>query len=179
MKKLLTLVSAVAVAGVFTTASAIDRSGKFALGFQEQVSDGILDGSKNSLGSWSLKYGFSPSTTGQFIFGFDMGKEINKRYSFGARLLADIVENENSDFYSGVGILFDNQDEGNRDIRVSIPLGLEFSFSGLPEIGFSAEAGLVIDFAIDRPTGVDKPVQFSSVGGQIGGALGLGVHYYF
>lgn len=179
MKKLLTLVSAVAVAGLFTTASAVDRAGQFGLGFQESITDSILDGDKNTLGSWSFKYGFSPSTTGQFIFGFDMGKEINKRFSFGLGILADLVENENSDFYSGVRLIYENQDEADRDIRVSIPLGFEFSFAGLPEIGFSAEAGLVIDFAIDRATGVDKPIQFSSVGGNVGGNLGLGVHYYF
>ena len=173
MKKLLTLV---AIAGLFTAASATDRSGKFALGFQESITDGTQAGA-NTLGNWSIKYGFSPSVSAQFVGGFDFGsKTVNDRFNIGARLLADLVENENSDFYSGIGVVFDNQDKGARALRVNIPLGFEWSFAGLPEIGLSAEAGVNLDFIVDGPV---KPVKVSSVGGSIGGNLGLGVHYYF
>lgn len=174
MKKLLTLV---AIAGLFTTASATDRAGKLGLGFQESITDGTLVTSPNSLGTWSLKYGFSPSVNAQLVAGFDFGnKTVNDRFNVGVRLLADLVENENSDFYSGIGVIFDNQDKGDRALRVNVPLGFEWSFAGLPEIGFSAEAGINLDFIVDGPV---KPVKASSVGGLVGGNLGLGVHYYF
>lgn len=176
MKKFFTLISVVAVAGAVSVASAADRSGKLALGFQESFTTG-LNGptTTNSLGAWSVKYGVSEMATAQFTFGFDYAnKGGNDRVSFGARILYDLVENENSDFYTGIGFLYDI-DKPNDTLRISIPLGFEWSFDGLPEVGFSAEAGLAYDYRVDTP----KTSSISSVGGNVGGALGLGVHYYF
>lgn len=177
MKKLLVVFSAVLVAGL-TTASAVDRSGKFALGFQEQLTDNAFGGTTgNSQGSWSVKYGFAPSVTAQLIVGFDAGKEINKKFNVGARALFDLVENENSDFYSGLGVVYIQQDETAKVVRANIPLGFEFNFAGLPEVGISAEAGLNVDF--ETNDAADKALSINSVGGKVGGNLGLGVHYYF
>ena len=61
-------------------------------------------------------------------------------------------------------------------IQINIPLGFEFSFAGLPEVGVSAEAGLSVDFQTE---GGAKAIAISSVGGNVGGNLGLGIHYYF
>ena len=177
MKKLLTLLSVVAVAGAINSASAMDRSGSIGLGYQETFSGGSATGgtTANALGAWSLKYGVSSNLNAQFIVGFDLiNKGGNNRANFGARVLYDLVENENSDFYTGLGIAFDI-DKNNNYLRINIPLGYEWSFSGLPEIGFSAEAGIMFDY---RTKGV-KQSAISSVGGSVGGALGLGVHYYF
>ncbi len=178
MKKFLTLVSVVAVAGAVSTASAIDRTGNFALGYQQSFSDtngatfGVADG------SWSLKYGFSSNLTGQFIFGFDKFTKNsgNTKMHFAGGVLYDLVENENSDFYTGVRFGYEMDDNGAADlssIRVQIPLGFEWSFSGLPEVAISAEAGMMWDYMIDA-----KAHHFGTAGG-LGGNLGLGLHYYF
>lgn len=182
MKKFLTVLSVVAVAGAFTSASAMDRAGKFGLGFQENFMSSGLFGS-SGLGTWSLKYGISSNITGQFMLGFDMfTKGGDKSFDFGARLLYDLVEKENSDFYSGIGVgytwnktaaVFPAADN-TRAVRVNIPLGFEWSFAGLPEVGFNAEAGIMLDY--HKGT---KSWGFQTAGGLIGGNLGLGVHYYF
>jgi hypothetical protein len=184
MKKLLTLVSVVAVAGAIGTASAMDRTGKFGLGAQESFSTSGGFGS-SSLGNWSLKYGISSNLNAQFVVGFDMiSKGNDKSMTFGARILYDLVEKENSDFYTGLGIGYNFNKTANaaavgadnlRVLRISIPLGYEFSFAGLPEVGFSFEAGVVMDYYQDA----NDAFGFSSVGGNVGGNLGLGVHYYF
>ncbi|HLG20696.1 MAG TPA: hypothetical protein VI895_12895 [Bdellovibrionota bacterium] len=173
MKKFLMFVSVLAVAGAASTASAMDRSGKIGLGIQESFTTGF---STNSFGDWSLKYGVASNMTGQFLVGFDYGnKAINDAINFGARFLYDVVEKENSDFYLGLGIGWNNdKSAGARILRFQVPLGYEFSFSGLPEVGFSVEAGVVYDYAKDA-----KASRFASVGGNVGGNLGLGVHYYF
>ena len=181
MKKLSSLISVLAIAGAATTASATDREGKLGLGFQESFSSNIGAGSSSAatLGSWSVKYGMSPQANLQAVVGFNMGKDNGPNtFAVGARFLYDLVENENSDFYTGLGVLYNKPNSAATidAIRVSIPLGYEFSFAGLPEIGFNAEAGVAIDFAAEGGT---KPISFSSVGGNVGGSLGLGVHYYF
>ena len=150
MKKLSSLVSVLAIAGAAVTASAADREGKLGLGFQETFSSGVVGSpSTANLGSWSVKYGMSPQTNLQAVVGFNLGKNVSpKTFNVGARFLYDVVENENSDFYTGLGVLYNraNNSATSDAIRVNIPLGYEFSFAGLPEIGFNAEAGLAIDF---------------------------------
>lgn len=182
MKKFLTVFCAVAVAGAINSASAMDRAGKIGLGFQENfMSSGVFGSS--FLGTVSVKYGVTSNITGQFMFGFDMWTKGNdKSFDFGARLLYDLVEKENSDFYTGLGVgytwnkvvaAFPAVDNG-RAVRVNLPLGFEWSFAGLPEVGFNAEVGVMLDY--NKAT---KAWGFQSAGGTIGGALGLGVHYYF
>ena len=176
MKKLLTLVSVVVVAGAVSTASATDRSGQFGLGFQESFTTGVQGTtSANPLGAWSFKYGATSNITAQFAVGFSiMNKGGNNRANFGGRLLYDIVENENSDFYTGLGILFDI-DKNDNTLRINVPLGFEFAIPGIPEVGLSAEAGIMWDYRTEDA----KSSAFNTVGGNVGGSLGLGAHYYF
>ncbi|MFH1263448.1 MAG: hypothetical protein V1495_08430 [Pseudomonadota bacterium] len=175
MKKFLMVACAVAVAGAINSASAMDRSGKIGFGYQENIMSITSPG--NTLGTWSLKYGVTSLIAAEFLVGFDMAnKSGNKDMAFGARILYNLVQKENSDFYTGLGLVW-NQDKSpadNRCLRTQIPLGFEWSFAGLPEIGFNAEAGVIIDYI--KAT---KQLQFHTAGGNIGGALGLGVHYYF
>lgn len=176
MKKFFAFAIAAVVAGAISNVSAMDRTGKLALGFQETLTSGIAGaGSANALGAWSIKYGISSNMTGQLVIGADMiTKGGNNRANIGARLLYDLVENEMSDFYTGLGLVFDI-DKNNGVLRINIPLGFEFSFSGLPEVAFSAEAGIMYDYRTKTP----KQGALSTVGGTAGGALGLGAHYYF
>lgn len=171
MKKLLTLVSVIAVAGAISTASASDRTGKIGLGAQASFAGTGFSSSR--LGAWSVKYGVAHNINGQFVVGFDFGnKGQNRMAEFGARLLYDVVEMENSDFYVGLGVGW-NQDKAPADVRVlrmQIPLGFEFSFAGLPEIGFSTEVGLMYDYAKATKTNSISSVGAAAVGG---------IHYYF
>ena len=174
MKKLLALVSVVAVVGTVSTASAVDRAGSFALGFQEQFTSGGTYGT--TAGAWSLKYGVTSNVTGQLVVGFDIiNKGGNNSANFGGRLLYDLVENENSDFYTGLGFGYQIDDVAGDALRIMVPLGMEFAFSGLPEVGISAEVGFIYDYLMD----LGDASRISSVGGTVGGNLGLGVHYYF
>lgn len=176
MKKFLSFLAVAVVAGSLGTASAMDRSGKIGLGAQESFGSNGSFGS-SALGAWSVKYGVNSNVTAQFLVGFDMvSKGGDKSFDIGARLLYDLVEKENSDFYTGLGFGWtqDKAPVDNRDLRIQIPLGWEFSFAGLPEVGFSAEVGVMIDYVK-----ASKAISFRSVGGNVGGNLGLGVHYYF
>jgi hypothetical protein len=135
----------------------------------------------NTLGTWSLKYGVTSQIAAEFLLGFDMRNKAasglgSNDMAFGAGITYALVQKENSDFYTGLRLVW-NQDKSpadNRCLRTQIPLGFEFSFAGLPEIGFNAEAGIVVDYMKAA-----KQLQFHTAGGNIGGALGLGVHYYF
>ena len=180
MNKLSALVSVLAIAGAALTASAADREGKLGLGYQETFSSNVVGSPATAnMGSWSLKYGMSSAANLQAVVGFNMGKNISpKTFNVGARFLYDLVENENSDFYTGIGVLYNraNSAATSDAVRVNIPLGFEFSFAGLPEVGVSAEAGLSVDFQTE---GGAKAIAISSVGGNVGGNLGLGIDYYF
>jgi hypothetical protein len=178
MKKLLTVLSVVAVAGAINSASAMDRSGKLGLGYQENIMSNTTSG--NTCGTWSVKYGMTSQIALEGLIGFDMvTKGGQKDFAFGARVLYNLVQKENSDFYTGLGLVW-NQDKvavgggDARNLRAQIPLGFEWSFAGLPEIGMNAEVGLVLDY-----NKAAKSWAFHSAGGALGAGLGLGVHYYF
>lgn len=175
MKKLFALFLIVAAGSTF----AADRTGKLALGFQESFTsfgDGAGGTATSPFGAWSVKYGLSDKANLQATVGFAIGDTTDESASFGLRFLYDLIDNENSDFYTGLGVLYvinENVTGPDAPIRFNVPLGFEFSFAGLPEIGFSAEAGLMIDLFNN------EDLVINSVGGNVGGALGLGVHYYF
>lgn len=175
MKKLL-LVSAFAVAGLINTASASDRTGKWAIGYQDQF--GAATG---NAGSWSFKYGVKSNVTAQAILGFNTGEPVNDNLTVGLRGLYDIAENENSQLYTGVGVLFVTIDDNNKAMQLNVPVGVEFNAPSLPELAFSIEGGLNIDFPVDVAGDPDfaDTVSINTSSSTIGGNLRLGVHYYF
>lgn len=171
MKKLL---AAFAVLTFAAVANATDRTGSFALGYQSSFADGNTDG------HWSVKYGLSSKATVQGILGFDIAKgPDNEDLSFGARFLYDLVEAENSDFYTGLGLMYHVSPTGGTlagddTLTINIPLGFEFSLANAPAVAFSAEMGLTYNY------GTDSEVwSFSSDGGGVGGVFTAGAHYYF
>ncbi|MCI5073292.1 hypothetical protein MRY82_10205 [bacterium] len=171
MKKLLVL----GLALLTTVAFAKDNANKFAIGYQTGLAEGITGGADTGLGNWSVKYGVSSNVTVQAIVGFNALEDAPEALNLGARVLYDVVEQENSDFYVGAGAVYSTGDNivtgGDATaIRISVPLGVEWSFAGLPEIGFSAEAGLAIDLDTEAETS-----QLTTVGG----GFGVGIHYYF
>ncbi len=172
MKKLFTLISVVAVAGAVSTASAIDRTGNIGLGYQQAFMGENLG---TSLGSWSVKYGMASNMKVQFAFGFDkITKDAaDDMFNVGLGLEYDLVENENSDFYTGlkIGLLWNKTSAAEYLLRFEVPLGFEWSFAGLPELGFTADVGLLMDYATQNT----KFMRLST----IGGGFNWGVHYYF
>jgi hypothetical protein len=150
-----------------------DHSKHFGLGYQETFGSGA--GFGTSLGEISLKYGITPVLTVQGLFGMDVtNRNGPKTYEVGGRLLANFLRHENSALYTGLGVEYFNSTAVDNMLRFNLPVGFEFNFEKLPEIAFSAETGLVYDYTIDK--GIST---VSTVGGNVGGSLGLGVHYWF
>lgn len=171
MKKLLAVFAVLAFS---VTAHATDRTGAFALGYQASFNNG-------NVGAWSVKYGLSANTTVQGLVGFNIVKGgSNETASFGARVLYDLAEAENSDFYTGLGVAysyFGNAAVGGPDdvLSVSIPLGFEFSLANVPNVAFSGEMGL----QYNKQTQGAKAWNIGSVGGGTGAVFTAGAHYYF
>ena len=174
MKKLL---AAFAVLTFAVVANATDRTGALALGYQTSFA---------GAGDWSVKYGLSSNTTlqGTVGFGFAKGGSANTNASFGARLLYDLSEAENSDFYTGLGIAYNYQGTatagpigavGDDSLSFNIPLGFEFSLANAPAVAFSAEMGATFNYATQGA----KTWNFGTNGGGVGAVFTAGAHYYF
>jgi hypothetical protein len=157
----------------------MDRTGKFGIGFQEQFGAGAASFPGTTLGEWSFKYGINDALTAQLLLGTNVTTKGGvKCYEFGGRVLYNLVKNENSAFYTGLGIAYEYI-KGNPDpLRFNLPLGFEFSFAGLPEVGISAEVGLIVDY-VKNSAPAKNQMSLYTVGGGTGGNLGLGIHYYF
>lgn len=177
MKKLL---AAFAVLTFAVVANATDRTGAMALGYQSSFA--------TATGNWSVKYGMSSNTTLQGVlgFGFAKGGSANSNFSFGARFLYDLSEAENSDFYTGLGLIYNyagngvagnvvGSGAGDDSIAFQIPLGFEFSLANAPAVAFSAEMGATFNYA----TQGTKQWNFGSNGGGVGAVFTAGAHYYF
>ena len=174
MKKLF---AAFAVLTFAVAAHATDRTGSFALGYQSSFS---------GAGDWSVKYGLSSNATIQGTFGFTViNGGSNEDVSFGARFLYDLVENENSDFYTGLGLTYnwaaDASAAGfaggpNDFISFQVPLGFEFSLANAPAVAFSAEMGATFNYETEG--NLDR-WNFGSNGGGVGAVFTAGAHYYF
>ncbi|MCB0326597.1 MAG: hypothetical protein KDD52_03175 [Bdellovibrionales bacterium] len=172
MKKLF---AAFAVLAFAATAQANDNTGKLGLGYQSSLAGGA--------GSWSVKYGIASNLTAQATIGASFNKgDDNDPIAFGARVLYDIVEGENSDFYTGLGLRYEIQPDastslngfGEDTIVVNVPLGFEFSLANAPAVAFSAEMGLNYTYGTNS-----KAWNLATVGGGLGTVFGAGAHYYF
>lgn len=175
MKKLF---AALAVCLFAVSANAVDRTGEFAIGYQSSIGG---NGTQVGEGSWSVKYGLSSNTNLQFLLGFGLGDVADTSYSFGARFLYDLIENENSDFYAGLGLNYTGGDGhtnagGDPDgtLNVQIPLGFAFSLANVPAVEFSAEMGLTMNYPIGSGAWT-----LGTNGGGTGTVFTAGAHYYF
>ncbi|MEZ4705236.1 MAG: hypothetical protein R3A11_08640 [Bdellovibrionota bacterium] len=179
MKKLF---AAFAVLAFAATAQAKDNSGQIAIGYQASFANGSA--STNVPSSWSVKYGIASNLTAQATLGFNLVKgSDNDPISFGARVLYDLVEGENSDFYTGLGVVYNYTPDastglvggaGDDSIVVNVPLGFEFTLANAPAVAFSAEMGLSYAYGLDSETWT-----LGSIGGGAGAVFAAGAHYYF
>ena len=169
MKKLF---AALAVLTFAFSAQALDRTGELAIGYQDSFAS-------NGLGNWSVKYGLSSNTNLQFLVGFSMTDADNSAvYAVGARFLYDLVENENSDFYTGLGLGYTGGDgylvDTDGTLDVQLPLGFAFSLANAPAVEFSAEMGLSFKYGL-----ASEGWSLSTNGGGAGAIFTAGAHYFF
>ena len=147
------------------TVYAKDLKGQVGLGFNSQLSpDGM-----NSL---SGKYWLNNELGFQAILGFNFSDEVNE-YDLGGKAMFKIKDEENMYVAAigGLGIAHVNPDKGDSDTGwwASAGVGLEYFFSGLPNLGFSTEVGLQLtDYRDNTAFGTAADTFVSA-----------GIHYYF
>ena len=145
--------------------SAKDLKEHLGVGFNSQLSPQGVE-------SLSAKYWINNEFGVQGIFGFRYTDDADEMDA-GVKVLFKIKDEENLhvDAVAGVGFAYVNPDQGSSDTAtwLSGGLGIEYFFSGLPNLGFSTEVGLTImDYEDD-----------TSVGTTADTFVGAGIHYYF
>lgn len=201
MKNLKVLVlSAIFVAGVSGIASAVDMSGRFGVGVNWQT-DASFSSYSAGIGvtSVSLKYHASPKFSIAGLLGFSYDSYDPKEgegqsastIGVGGKLFYNIREEKQMNFYIGGGLMVlreghDVTDPGTGSVSTllfKIPgyLGSEFFFNGLPNLGFSVEAGIELiigSWTFEPETGEETSIDLFKFG-TAGGIFSVGVHYYF
>ncbi len=151
-------------------AEAKDLRGRFAFGFNNQLSP--VTGA-------SIKYTFPAKQETvniqlQGIAGVALfnTRAINDQFFAGFRMLFTFIAEDNLNVYAGGGAGYAGFDDGSRAIRAQPVVGVEFFFFGIENLGFSTEFGVNIDLGIAPRTGLD-------VSTASGSFAAVGVHYYF
>ncbi len=147
------------------TVYAKDLKGKVGLGFNSQLSE-------NGMDSVSAKYWLNNDLGFQGIFGFTFSDDVDE-LDLGGKVLYKLIDEDNM-YVAGIGGLGMSRvdpDQGDSDTGwwLSGGVGLEYFFSGLPNLGFSAELGLVFSDYGDN----------SSFNTSADTAVSAGIHYYF
>jgi len=142
-----------------------DLKGNLGVGFNSQFSPENVD-------SLSGKYWINNELAVQGLFGFNFS-DSSDDLDIGGKVYFKIKDEENLhvDAIAGVGFNRSDPDNGNtkKGTWVNVGLGLEYFFSGLPNLGFSTEVGLTItDYDNDN-----------SFGTSADSFVGAGIHYYF
>lgn len=155
-------VCALLVAG---TVSAKDLKGKVGLGFNSQLSQTGMD-------SVSAKYWVNNDLGFQGIFGFTFSDDYDE-VDLGGKVMYKLIDEENM-YVAGIGGLGMSRvdpDVGDDDTGwwLSGGVGLEYFFSGLPNLGFSTEVSIVFSDYYDN----------SSFNTAADTAISAGIHYYF
>lgn len=148
-----------------TPALAKDLKGNLGVGFNSQLSPQDVD-------SLSAKYWINNELCVQGILGFRYTDEADEM-DFGGKLHFKIKDEANLhvDAIAGVGFAYVNPDRGSSDTAtwLSAGMGIEYFFSGLPNLGFSTEVGMTImDYDDDTAIGTTADT-----------FVGAGIHYYF
>lgn len=158
-------------------AAAKDLNGRLGLGFSQQF------GGTGTMTAISVRWGLptgKPATN--IAVELDAGADYGTSLDFfgGGRILFGLVAEDNMNFNLGLGggYLQRNvialSDTGASEptpygtIRLQPSLGAEFFLFGLENLGFTAEFGVNVDLT-------DGALRATTVGG----APGVGMHYYF
>ena len=147
------------------TVYAKDLKGKVGLGFNSQLSPTGMD-------SISGKYWLNNELGFQGIFGFTFSDDVNE-YDLGGKALFKIKDEENMYVAAigGLGLAHVDPDKTDSDTGwwASVGVGLEYFFSGLPNLGFSTEVGFQISDYNDN----------TAFGTMADTFVSAGIHYYF
>ncbi|MGA1842901.1 MAG: hypothetical protein ACMUIU_19975 [bacterium] len=153
---------------IFVSASNVaakDMLGLFGIGFNSQL------GSRD-FSSISVKYWAGSRLCVQGMLGFQLADDVDE-FKIGGKGLYVIKTEENMNVYVGGGLGIvntdPNQEKSDTSFLISGVLGLEYFFSGLPNLGFSTELGLIFSDYKDN----------DSVGTGAYTFLSAGIHYYF
>jgi hypothetical protein len=162
--KLLTAIC-VCVLLVAGTVSAKDLKGQVGLGFNSQLSQEGMD-------SISAKYWLNDDLGFQGIFGFTFSDNYDE-IDMGGKVMYKLIDEQNMYVagIGGLGISHVDPDRGDDDTGwwLSGGVGLEYFFSGLPNLGFSTEVSIVFSDYRDN----------SSFNTAADTAVSAGIHYYF
>ena len=134
---------------------------------------GVATSDFDNLGMISLKYFFDHFLSTAVQVGFNTDTKVNAT-RIGAKLYRSVSMEENISFFLGAGlfVVADQNDTAPKVLSSGFELdgliGMEFFFSGLPNLGIAVETGLALRSV--------RAVTFTSLGTPFGGA---GLHYYF
>ena len=142
-----------------------DLKGNLGVGFNSQLSPQGVE-------AISAKYWINNELCVQGLLGFRYTDDTDET-DFGGKVLFKIKDEENMhvDAIVGVGFAYVNPDQGSSDTAtwMSGGIGIEYFFSGLPNLGFSTEVGLTVMDYDDN----------TAVGTTADTFVGAGIHYYF
>ena len=142
-----------------------DLKGNLGVGFNSQISPFDVD-------AISVKYWINNELAVQGLLGFNYS-DSQDEIDAGAKVYFKIKDEENLhvDAIGGLGFARVDPDQGDTETAtwVNFGVGIEYFFSGLPNLGFSTEVGLTImDYDDD-----------TSFGTTADSFIGAGIHYYF
>ena len=135
------------------------------VGFNSQLSPQGVD-------SLSAQYWINNELSVQGILGFRYSDESDE-IDLGGKVHFKIKDEENLhvDVIAGIGFAQVDPDVGSSETAtwIGAGVGIEYFFSGLPNLGFSTEVGIaLLDF--------DDSTTFGTVADTF---VGAGIHYYF
>jgi len=166
MKTIRILCAFILILGIFAgPAFAKDLKGTLGVGFNSQFGSQDLD-------SLSGKYWINNELAVQGLLGFNYSDDTDV-LNMGGRVYFKIKDEENLhvDAIAGLGFTRIDPDQGSTDTAtwINAGVGIEYFFSGLPNLGFSTEVGFTI---LDDDDG-------TSFGTTADSFVGAGIHYYF
>ena len=165
--KLLTTVSCVFML-VSTSVYAKDLKGNLGVGFNSQLSPQGVD-------SLSAQYWINNELSVQGILGFRYSDESDE-IDLGGKVHFKIKDEENLhvDVIAGIGFAQVDPDVGSSetDTWIGAGVGIEYFFSGLPNLGFSTEVGIaLLDFD-------DRAIMTENIWGYLWGKLAYGAQLF-
>lgn len=189
-KNLLSVLIAAGIFAVFTpfapdARAEISSGKKTGIGFRQgfvSESGSPLPGVNSQI---SLKHHISGAQAISPYFGFQLSSNGGTEWGFslGSRMYFDIIQEKFLDFFGfgGIGILLGSREtpqqplESDSETYIGFDtiggVGTEFFLSGLPDLGFSFEAGMHFLFYHQNDSYIEI--------GTLGHFLTAGIHYYF
>jgi hypothetical protein len=156
---------------VTSVAYSKNLSSRFGVGYNAQLSS-VTTGPSPAI---AVKYNFSPDYAASGFLGFKAsGKDNGSNFSIGAKVFRNAYQEDNANFYVGAGgavssVKLPGSTKSDSGFDLLAFLGAEFFFDGLPNLGFTFEAGMTLT---NRGSGVT----FETTGGSF---LTTGIFYYF